>query len=53
MALTEVFPPALGFHYLQAMEFDTGGATATIYGYANPTTLMLGQWQSFNAQLSM
>lgn len=51
--LTTSFNPSLGFHYLQAMEFNTGGASSTSYGTGNPTTVWTTQWQSLAAAVTI
>lgn len=48
------FAPSLGFHYLQAMEIDTGGASATVFGNGAPAGAgITSQLQSFTANLEL
>ena len=48
------FVPSLGFHYLQAMEWDSGGGTSTAYGTGDPTGSSgpaSAQWQALNVEV--
>lgn len=52
IGLSGGFAGALGFHYLQAMEADTGGAFTLQYGADNPTGVVIpAQLNNFTADL--